>query len=110
MFLFQLLDWLALIIVFPCCCPCMFLWSSLCGFLLLIVYSPSSWIIVCLENSHARSRGRCLSIEYTDKVGELSKKYGLKLQIDSAHIFNASVVLELPVHRLVQAADSVLQL
>ncbi|KAF3617046.1 hypothetical protein FXO37_34795 [Capsicum annuum] len=53
--------------------------------------------------------GRCLSIEYTDKVGELSKKYGLKLQIDSAHIFNASVALELPVHRLVQAADSVLR-
>ncbi|KAF3622835.1 hypothetical protein FXO38_31076 [Capsicum annuum] len=56
-----------------------------------------------------RSGGRCLSIEYTDKVGELSKKYGLKLQIDSAHIFNASVALELPVHRLVQAADSVLR-
>ncbi|XP_047259865.1 low-specificity L-threonine aldolase 1 isoform X4 [Capsicum annuum] len=79
-----------------------------CIQLLITIYSPSSWIIVCLENSHARSGGRCLSIEYTDKVGELSKKYGLKLQIDSAHIFNASVALELPVHRLVQAADSVL--
>ncbi|XP_042049746.1 probable low-specificity L-threonine aldolase 1 isoform X2 [Salvia splendens] len=63
--------------------------------------------LICLENSHAHSGGRCLSAEYTDKVGELAKKYGLKLHIDGARIFNASVALGVPVHRLVQAADSV---
>nr|XP_016502165.1 PREDICTED: probable low-specificity L-threonine aldolase 1 [Nicotiana tabacum] len=63
--------------------------------------------LICLENSHARSGGRCLTVEYTDKVGELAKKYGLKLHIDGARIFNASVALGVPVHRLVQAADSV---
>ncbi|KAG8390020.1 hypothetical protein BUALT_Bualt01G0039800 [Buddleja alternifolia] len=63
--------------------------------------------LICLENTHAHSGGRCLSIEYTDKVGELAKKYGLKLHIDGARIFNASVALGVPVHRLVQAADSV---
>jgi threonine aldolase len=36
--------------------------------------------------------GRCLSVEYTDRVGELAKKHGLKLHIDGARIFNASVV------------------
>jgi threonine aldolase len=36
--------------------------------------------------------GRCLSVEYTDKVGEVAKKYGIKLHIDGARIFNASVV------------------
>lgn len=36
--------------------------------------------------------GRCLSIEYTDRVGELAKKHGLKLHIDGARIFNAAVV------------------
>jgi hypothetical protein len=36
--------------------------------------------------------GKCLSVEYTDKVGELAKKHGLKLHIDGARIFNASVV------------------
>ncbi|KAF3673067.1 putative low-specificity L-threonine aldolase 1 [Capsicum annuum] len=53
------------------------------------------------------SGGRCLSVEYTDKVGDLEKKYGLKLHIDGACIFNASVAPGVPVHRLVQAADSV---
>ncbi|OMO96154.1 Aromatic amino acid beta-eliminating lyase/threonine aldolase [Corchorus olitorius] len=63
--------------------------------------------LICLENSHANTGGRCLSVEYTDRVGELAKKYGLKLHIDGARIFNASVALGVPVHRLVQAADSV---
>lgn len=63
--------------------------------------------LICLENSHAHSGGRCLSAEYTDKVGELAKKYGLKLHIDGARIFNASVALGVPVSRLAQAADSV---
>ena len=48
--------------------------------------------LICLENSHAHSGGRCLTVEYTDQVGELAKKYGLKLHIDGARIFHASVV------------------
>ncbi|XP_022747590.1 probable low-specificity L-threonine aldolase 1 [Durio zibethinus] len=63
--------------------------------------------LICLENSHANTGGRCLSAEYIDTVGELAKKHGLKLHIDGARIFNASVALGVPVHRLVQAADSV---
>lgn len=63
--------------------------------------------LICLENSHANCGGRCLSVEYTDKVGELAKKHGLKLHIDGARIFNAAMALEVPVDRLVQAADSV---
>ncbi|XVE62738.1 hypothetical protein DITRI_Ditri06bG0143100 [Diplodiscus trichospermus] len=63
--------------------------------------------LICLENSHANTGGRCLSVEYTDRVGELAKKHGLKLHIDGARIFNAAMALEVPVHRLVQAADSV---
>ncbi|XP_054811033.1 low-specificity L-threonine aldolase 1 [Prosopis cineraria] len=63
--------------------------------------------LICLENTHANSGGRCLSVEYTDKVGELAKRHGLKLHIDGARIFNASVALGVPVDRLVQAADSV---
>ncbi|KAL5768139.1 hypothetical protein ACOSQ2_014922 [Xanthoceras sorbifolium] len=63
--------------------------------------------LICLENSHANCGGRCLSVEYTDRVGEIAKKHGLKLHIDGARIFNAAVALDVPVHRLVQAADSV---
>ncbi|KAG4167002.1 hypothetical protein ERO13_A13G167800v2 [Gossypium hirsutum] len=70
-----------------------------------IVYPTTR--LICLENSHANTGGRCLSAEYTDKVGELAKKHGVKLHIDGARIFNASVALGVPVNRLVQAADSV---
>ncbi|KAE8668850.1 putative low-specificity L-threonine aldolase 1 [Hibiscus syriacus] len=63
--------------------------------------------LICLENSHGNTGGRCLHVEYIDKVGELAKKHGLRLHIDGARIFNASVALGVPVDRLVQPADSV---
>lgn len=63
--------------------------------------------LICLENSQANCGGRCLSVEYTDKVGELARKHNLKLHIDGARIFNAATTLGVPVDRLVQAADSV---
>ncbi|PWZ39105.1 putative low-specificity L-threonine aldolase 1 [Zea mays] len=48
--------------------------------------------LICLENTHGNTGGKCLSVEYTDKVGEIAKSHGLKLHIDGARIFNASVV------------------
>uniref|UniRef100_A0ACD5URJ1 Uncharacterized protein n=1 Tax=Avena sativa TaxID=4498 RepID=A0ACD5URJ1_AVESA len=70
------------------------------------LYYPTTRLI-CLENTHANCGGKCLSVEYTDKVGEVAKTHGLKLHIDGARIFNASVALGVPVDRLVRAADSV---
>ncbi|KAK3144251.1 hypothetical protein QOZ80_4AG0310590 [Eleusine coracana subsp. coracana] len=70
------------------------------------LYYPTTRLI-CLENTQANCGGKCLSAEYTDKVGEIAKSHGLKLHIDGARIFNASVALGVPVHRLVKAADSV---
>ncbi|CAD6263048.1 unnamed protein product [Miscanthus lutarioriparius] len=70
------------------------------------LYYPTTRLI-CLENTHGNSGGKCLSVEYTDKVGEIAKSHGLKLHIDGARIFNASVALGVPVDRLVKAADSV---
>ncbi|XWS33122.1 hypothetical protein CRYUN_Cryun22dG0051600 [Craigia yunnanensis] len=63
--------------------------------------------LICQKKSHANSGGRCLSVEYKDRVGKLAKKHGLKLHIDGDRIFNASVALGVPVHRLVHAADLV---
>uniref|UniRef100_A0A453CHV6 Aromatic amino acid beta-eliminating lyase/threonine aldolase domain-containing protein n=1 Tax=Aegilops tauschii subsp. strangulata TaxID=200361 RepID=A0A453CHV6_AEGTS len=70
------------------------------------MYYPTTRLI-CLENTHGNTGGKCLSVEYTDKVGEVAQSHGLKLHIDGARIFNASVALGVPVHRLVRAADSV---
>uniref|UniRef100_A0ACD5XR49 Uncharacterized protein n=1 Tax=Avena sativa TaxID=4498 RepID=A0ACD5XR49_AVESA len=63
--------------------------------------------LICLENTHGNCGGKCLSAEYIDKVGEVAKTHGVKLHIDGARIFNASVALGVPVDRLVRAADSV---
>ena len=63
--------------------------------------------LVCLENTHNAKGGRVLSVEYTDKVGELCKAKDIRLHIDGARIFNALAVLGVAPSRLVQAADSV---
>ncbi|XBH58870.1 hypothetical protein VPH35_080234 [Triticum aestivum] len=70
------------------------------------LYYPTTRLI-CLENTQGNCGGKCLSVEYTDKVGEVAKTHGLKLHIDGARIFNASAALGVPVDRLVRAADSV---
>ncbi|KAK8951881.1 hypothetical protein KSP39_PZI004716 [Platanthera zijinensis] len=70
------------------------------------LYYPTTRLI-CLENTQANCGGRCLSVEYTNRVGDIAKKHGLQLHIDGARIFNASAALGVPVHKLVQAADSV---
>uniref|UniRef100_A0A0D2ZS09 Aromatic amino acid beta-eliminating lyase/threonine aldolase domain-containing protein n=1 Tax=Brassica oleracea var. oleracea TaxID=109376 RepID=A0A0D2ZS09_BRAOL len=54
-------------------------------------FYPST-MLICLENTHANSGGRCLSAEYTDSVGKIAKRHGLKLHIDGARLFNASIV------------------
>ncbi|CAM6110399.1 unnamed protein product [Calypogeia fissa] len=63
--------------------------------------------LICLENTHNRCGGRVLTAEYTDKVGELAKRHGIKLHIDGARIFNAATALGVSVARLVRSADSV---
>lgn len=32
-------------------------------------------------------------MEYTEKVGEIAKRHGVKLHIDGARLFNASIVI-----------------
>ncbi|KAJ7200465.1 hypothetical protein O6H91_Y495500 [Diphasiastrum complanatum] len=63
--------------------------------------------LICIENTHNRCGGKCISVEYTDKVGELAKWYGLKMHIDGARIFNAATALGVSPERLVRAADSI---
>ncbi|KAI5073355.1 hypothetical protein GOP47_0011368 [Adiantum capillus-veneris] len=70
------------------------------------VHFPTTRLI-CIENTHGSFGGRCISPEYTDKLGALAKRYNSKLHIDGARIFNAATALKVPVERLVQSADSV---
>jgi len=63
--------------------------------------------LICLENTHNRCRGAILTPEYTDSAGALAKEKGLKVYIDGARIFNASVALGVDVKDLTRSADSV---
>ncbi|CAF1213589.1 unnamed protein product [Didymodactylos carnosus] len=63
--------------------------------------------LICLENTHNRMGGKVLSVEYINSVGELCKKYGLKLHMDGARLMNAAVKLNIEPSKLVQACDSV---
>jgi len=63
--------------------------------------------VICLENTHNRCYGAPLTPKYTKEVGELAKKYDLKLHIDGARIFNAAVALGCDVRELVKGADSI---
>jgi threonine aldolase len=70
------------------------------------VHFPTTKLVV-LENTHNRCGGVPLTSEYTSQVGSLVKELGLKLHLDGARIFNASVALGVPVVELVGPADSV---
>ena len=63
--------------------------------------------LVTLENTHNRCGGIAINKEYTESVGDLVHSQGLRLHIDGARLFNASVVLGIPAADLVAPADSV---
>lgn len=69
-------------------------------------YPPTR--VICLENTHNYCFGSALTPQYMDSVADLAHKYGLKVHVDGARIFNASTALSLPVGELTRQADSVM--
>ena len=63
--------------------------------------------LICLENTHNRCGGACLTPEYTDAVGELARRHGIKVHLDGARIFNAAIALGVHVPKLTRSVDSV---
>lgn len=70
------------------------------------VHFPRTGLIL-LENTHNRCGGVPLTSEYMDAVGRLAKTHRLKLHVDGARIFNASVALGEDVRELAAPADSI---
>jgi len=70
------------------------------------IHYPRSKLI-CLENTHNRCSGAVLTPEYTAAVADLARRYGLKVHLDGARIFNAAVALGVDVRELVAPVDSV---
>jgi threonine aldolase len=63
--------------------------------------------LICLENTHNRCYGSFLTLDYVRQVRALADKYGLKIHLDGARVFNAAVAQDLDVRELTRDADSV---
>jgi len=69
-------------------------------------YPPTR--VIALENTHNYCMGTPIKPEYMQQIGNLAKRYNLKIHVDGARIFNASVAMRVDVKDLVREVDSVM--
>jgi threonine aldolase len=70
------------------------------------IHFPLTRLIV-LENTHNLCGGHPLDTDYMQAVGDIARRYGLKIHVDGARFFNAAVALDVKVDQLAAEADSV---
>jgi threonine aldolase len=63
--------------------------------------------LIALENTHAHTGGRPLSVAYTRTVAAIAHERGVPLHVDGARFFNAVVALGTTARTLAAPADSV---
>jgi threonine aldolase len=63
--------------------------------------------LICLENTHNRGGGSIYPLEKMAKIYRLTKSKGLRLHLDGARLWNASVATGIKPHEYAQCADSV---
>lgn len=63
--------------------------------------------LIALENTHAHSMGRPLSVAYEDSVALVARRNGIPLHVDGARFFNAVIALGVSPAALAAPADSI---
>jgi threonine aldolase len=63
--------------------------------------------LLCLENSHNRGGGRCITPEQTRALASVAHARGIAVHVDGARLFNAAVALGVEPAILAAYADSV---
>jgi threonine aldolase len=63
--------------------------------------------LICLENTVHGAGATPITVEYTQQVGEIARRRGLKLHLDGARLFNAAAALKVQPRELAAPADSV---
>jgi len=63
--------------------------------------------LLCIENTHNVAGGIPVDSQYTKKVCGIAREKNLKVHLDGARIFNASVALNEDVSSLVEPVDSI---
>src|SRR5947207_13285952 len=71
------------------------------------IHEPRSTLL-CLENTHNRKGGTCLSPGQTEALCAVAHQAGLKVHLDGARIFNAAVSQRIDVRELTGPVDSVM--
>ncbi|MFA5011101.1 MAG: low-specificity L-threonine aldolase [Ignavibacteria bacterium] len=69
-------------------------------------YFPKTTLI-CIENTHNRAGGTIQPLENLKEIYELAKDNGIKLHIDGARIFNASVATGISLKEYAKYCDSI---
>lgn len=64
--------------------------------------------LLCIENTHNFQGGRVIRPEYMKECSAVASKFGLKIFMDGARIFNASVALGIPANKLCENTDALM--
>ncbi len=63
--------------------------------------------LVCIENTHNRHGGTVAPLNAVDAAAAVAHAHGLRVHMDGARLFNASIALDAPAARVCASADSV---
>ena len=63
--------------------------------------------LICLENTHNAAGGTCISAQQMSEIRTIANKYGIKIHIDGARIFNAAIALGVEPAELTKDVDSI---
>jgi len=69
-------------------------------------YFPKT-ALICIENTHNRAGGTIFPIDEIKKIRELALKEGIRMHMDGARVFNASVETGIPVKEYASYVDSI---
>jgi threonine aldolase len=69
-------------------------------------YLPKTKLI-CLENTHGRSAGSIIPINEIEEIFGLARTEKIKMHLDGARLWNASVAANIPFHKYAQYFDSI---
>ncbi|MFQ6002115.1 MAG: low-specificity L-threonine aldolase [Candidatus Zixiibacteriota bacterium] len=63
--------------------------------------------LICLENTHNRAGGTIYPIEEIKKIREATKPFGIKMHLDGARLWNATIATGIPLDKYARYFDSV---
>lgn len=64
--------------------------------------------LLCVENTHNRYGGKIVTPKQLEAISDVAKKQSLKVYMDGARIFNASVALNVDVKQFTKHADNLM--